>query len=530
MLDNLPILSMLIFSPLVGVLILALIRSEHGRALRIVGVAATALPLALAIWMLSGFDFSGGRQFAEQAVWIHLPLPPIYKEIPHYVQLNYSLAVDGISAALIFLTTLVAMMAALASLGHIKKRWKAFYIWFLLLETGMLGVFAAQDLFLFFIFFELTLVPLYFLIGIWGYKERERTANKFLIYNGIGSALMLLAFIILIANPGFIAGSKEHVYTSEMDVIQYNLEHADLHLDSQSQELHYKSAKVLLPETKTFVFFLILLAFGIKLPAFPFHTWMLRVHAEAPPSAVMIHSGILLKIGAYGLIRFGLEMFPGHMEQYALLIAVFGVINILYGAVLALVQSDLKLVLAYSSVSHMGVVLLGIAALNETGLEGAVFQLVSHGLISALMFLIVGSLYERTETTALEKLGGLAKAMPFMCGIFLIGGLALLGLPGLSGFISELLVFVGLFDSMPVLTILGVLGIILAAAYVLRAVMRISYGLMDDRYAEVKDARLSEAIPMIVLVAFIVLIGIYPAVLSETIGTAVTDIIHGIGG
>jgi len=533
MLDNIPILSLLLFSPLVGILALLFIRSDNGRALRIVGTAGTALPLLLAIWLFSGFDFGGGQQFAEDAVWIHLPLPTEFVPggVQYYLELGYSLAVDGISLALVFLTALISTMAALASFSHIKKRWKAFYIWFLVMEIGMLGVFMAQDLFLFFIFFEMTLVPLFFLIGIWGYKEREKTANKFLIYNGIGSAFMLLAFIMMIPTGGFeireTADSADYVYTSNMQTIMHNMVSADSYVNSATYEL---SPFHLNESTLVLIFFLLLLAFGIKLPIFPFHTWMLKVHTEAAPSVVMLHSGILLKIGAYGLIRFGMQFFPEQIETYALLIAVLGVINILYGAVLALVQSDFKLVLAYSSISHMGIVLLGIASLSEIGVKGAVFQMVSHGFISALMFLLVGSFYERTETTALEKLGGLAQSMPFMSSILLTAGLALLGLPGLSGFISEFLAFVGLFESRPVLTVLGVSGLILASAYVLRSVLRMTYGQLDAKFAEVKDARLIEAIPMIILVAFIVLIGIYPAVLSETIGTAVTDIIKGIGG
>jgi len=539
MLDNIPILSLLVFSPLVGILALIFVRSEAGRVIRIIGVAGTVLPLLFAIWLVAGFDYSAGRQFEEQTVWIHLPLPQEF--VPdgitnYYLEFGYSLAVDGISLALVFLTALICVMAALASIVHIKKRWKAFYIWFLLLETGMLGVFLAQDLFLFFVFFEVTLVPMFFLIGIWGYKEREKTANKFLIYNGIGSALMLIAFLILITTGGFAVREatdengyimQDYVYSGDIQAIRANMTTSGSFVNGSefaASPFHLSDGMMI------FTFFLLLVAFGIKLPIFPFHTWMLRVHAEAPPSVVMIHSGILLKIGAYGLIRFGMSFFPQQTADYAWLIALLGVINILYGAVLALVQSDFRLVLAYSSVSHMGIVLLGIASLNTTGVGGATFQLVSHGLISALMFLLVGSYYERTETTMLEKLGGLAKSMPFMSGILLTAGLALLGLPGLSGFVSEFLAFVGLFEKMPVMTVLGAVGVLLAAVYVLRSVLSITYGPMDPKFAEVKDARLIEAIPMIVLIAFIVLIGIYPAILSETVMPAVSDILNGIGG
>ena len=263
------------------------------------------------------------------------------------------------------------------------------------------------------------------------------------------------------------------------------------------------------------IFLLLLIAFGIKLPIFPFHTWMLKVHAEAPPSIVMIHSGILLKMGAYGLLRFGIFMFPGEAKDWAVVLAILGVVNILYGAVLALVQKEFKLVLAYSSISHMGIVLLGIASFNEIGLQGAMIQLVSHGLISALLFLIVGSLYERTGSTQLGDLGGLARSLPFISGILLTAGMASLGLPGLSGFVGEFLSLLGLFDSMRIITAVAVLGVILTAVYVLRSILGITFGPMSERYTALRDARLIEAVPMITLLAFILLIGIYPAVLTE---------------
>ena len=283
------------------------------------------------------------------------------------------------------------------------------------------------------------------------------------------------------------------------------------------------------------VFIMLLVAFGIKLPIFPFHTWMLKVHTEAPPAVVMIHSGILLKMGAYGLIRFGILFFPAEAQQWAWVLALLGVINIVYGAILAMVQKDFKLVLAYSSISHMGIVLLGLAAFNISGLQGAVFQLISHGLISALMFLLVGSIYERTETTQLDRLGGLAQNIPFISGILLIAGMASLGLPGLSGFISEFLAFLGLFETHRVYAIVGTLGIIFAAVYVLRGVLNITFGPKQPSLLQqgMRDARFIEAVPMITLVAFILLLGVYPSVLSQplqqTIGS-LDQLIHSVAG
>lgn len=546
MLDDLPILSMIAFSPLLGVLILLFINKENGKWLRIVGVAATLIPLFLSAWLFVDFSTTtAGYQYAEQHSWISLPLPLSQDLIERgftalQLRFDYTMAIDGLSLPLVFLTALICTMAALAS-KFIKKRWKAYYILFLLLETGIFGVFMAQDLFLFFLFFEVTLVPVFFLIGIWGYIQREKAANKFLIYNGIGSAVMLIAFLMIIATAGLVqqpAGQETLLYyTGHIGVIKNNL------FDATGQALvnvadpanpFYMNGVMEWSiklwgdlswtiDGKTTVFLLLLIAFGIKLPIFPFHTWMLKVHAEAPPSIVMIHSGILLKMGAYGLIRFGVLLFPEEAKQWATALAVLGVINIIYGAIIALRQDDFKLVLAYSSISHMGVVLLGIAAFNQIGMEGAIFQMVSHGLISALMFLLVGSLYERTETTSLKELGGLAKSIPFIGGILMVAGMASLGLPALSGFPGELLAFLGIFDSMKAVAIVGAAGIILAAVYVLRGVLSIMYGPVAQKHAGLRDARLVEAIPMITLVAFILLLGIYPGILTQTMHQTVTD-------
>jgi NADH-quinone oxidoreductase subunit M len=463
-------------------------------------------------------------QFKEEVNWIQIPLNKEVGEISSlqsfYYEFNYTMSVDGLSLPLVFLTALVTAMAALASV-HLKKRWKSFYIWFLLLEVGMFGVFMARDLFMFFLFFELTLIPMFFLIGIWGYMNREKAANKFLIYNGIGSAIMLLAFLILVNTAGFTLEQTEQgtnfFYSGNVDVISKNLFQDPESFVNATEEVIPDNPFYLSDTLKWSLFFMLLVAFGIKLPIFPFHTWMLKVHKEAHPAVVMIHSGILLKMGAYGLIRYGILLFPVQAKDWAVGLAVLGVVNILYGAILAFRQKDLKLILAYSSISHMGIVLVGIAAFNEIGMQGAIFQLISHGLISALMFLIVGSLYERTQTTEINQLGGLSASMPFICGILMLAGMASLGLPLLSGFVSEFLSFLGLFDTMPAITIVGALGIIFTAVYVLRGILKVSYGPISEPFKQLRDARLIEAVPMITLAAFIILLGVYPAVLSQTL-------------
>ncbi|WP_058300319.1 complex I subunit 4 family protein [Gorillibacterium timonense] len=542
--DNLPLLSLILLSPLLGVLVLTVIPKENGRLLQRVGIAASFLPLLFSCILFVQFQAQiADFQFVEQHSWIRIPLDKSLLGATSFtLSFDYHLAVDGLSLPLVFLTALVAAMAALASV-QIKKRWKLFYILFLLLETAMFGVFMARDLFLFFLFFEAALVPVFFLVGIWGSVNREKAAIQFLLYNGIGSALMLTAFLILIATAGFTLDEQTMAfqYSGDIQTIMNNLFH------NPEAYLNYANNPFTLTAgMKTFLFFLLLLAFGIKLPVFPFHTWMLKMHQEAPPSVVMIHSGILLKMGAYGLIRFGILLFPEQAKSYTLLLAVLGLINLLYGAILAFVQKDFRLVLAYSSVSQMGIVLLGLAAFNTAGWSGAVFQLVSHGLISALLFLLVGSLCERTGTTELAKLSGLASSIPFISGILLFAGLASLGLPGLSGFVGELLVFVGLSGSYKAIAAVGLLGLVLAAAYMLRAVLAMTFGPPGDEAPRTvggsgviapngggaasasggpryRDARLIEAVPMIILTTFILLLGVYPGMISHTVEKAVAD-------
>lgn len=548
---NLPILTLLTFSPLLGILAIMFVPKHKGQWIKTIAIIATLISLLVASWLYVGFDHQNGEmQFVEETEWINMPLSqtagPLDRneftetlglfEGGYFYQFKYNLGVDGLSLPLIFLTALVSFLAALASV-YIKKRWKSFYILFLLLQIGMFGVFLAKDLFLFFIFFEVTLIPMFFLVGIWGYKDREKAANKFLIYNGIGSAIMLIAFFIIVNTAGLTvtelpeAKQLQLTYSSDIAVIANNMGDAEAFTNlpehifpEEHNPFHVSDAM------KWTMFIMLLIAFGIKLPIFPFHTWMLKVHTEAPPAIVMIHSGILLKMGAYGLIRYGVLLFPEQAKSWAFILAILGVINILYGAILAFVQKEFKLVLAYSSISHMGIVLLGIAAFNLIGLQGAVFQMVSHGLISALMFLIVAMIYERTQSTELSKLGGLAKSTPFISGILLFAGMASLGLPGLSGFVSELLVFFGIFKSMPVVTVIAAIGVILTAVYVLRAVLKITFGPTAPAHEGLQDARMIEVIPMTILVAFIVLIGIYPAVISEPIQQTLQLIITRMGG
>ncbi|MFC5701584.1 NuoM family protein [Cohnella faecalis] len=523
MLDSFPVLSFIVLAPLVGALIIQFMPKQRSSWIRGTAVLFTLIPLALTLWLFAAYEpGTGGSSYTEHATWLSIPLNTELRlqeqgVLSLKLLFDYHLAVDGISLPLLFLTAIVATMSALAS-THIRKRWKTYYSLFLLLEAGMFGVFLARDLVLFFVFFELTLIPMFFLIGIWGYFGREKAANRFLIYNGLGSAAMLLAFLMLIATLGFgfteTANGAHLTFSGNYDVLLHNASDPQA-LANVTVEQGGIAGFFLSDPMKWSALLLLLFAFGVKIPIFPFHTWMLRVHTEAPPPVVMIHSGVLLKMGVYGLIRFGAFLLPAQMESMTTALAVLGVVNILYGAILACVQKEFKLVLAYSSISHMGIVLLGIASLNEIGLQGALYQSISHGLISALLFLLVGCLYERTGTTELDQLGGLARSVPFLSGILLVGGLASLGLPGLSGFVGEFLSFLGLFGSMKWLTAIGVLGILFAAVYILRSILSITYGPLPEKLKGIQDARFIEAVPMVALVALIVLLGVYPSILTN---------------
>ncbi|RBW68739.1 complex I subunit 4 family protein [Bacillus taeanensis] len=499
------LLSLLVFSPLLGIIVISFIPKAETRQLHLLMILATLLPLGLAFVIYSGFDQTvQGSQFLEVYKWLEFSGPEQFGIEPFPI--SYELGVNGISIVMILLTTIICTLSAIAALT-ITAEVKGYALLFLLLEIGMIGVFAAENLVMFFIFFELTLIPMFFLIGKWGYFKREKAAFSFLIYNGIGSAILLIVFVALFMMTGTVNINELSLYMQE-----------DMSYASVPQAFRIGAVLALLA------------AFGVKLPIVPLHSWMVRVHVQAPIAVVMIHAGILLKIGAYGLIRLGVGIFPEAVKELAVFLAILGVINLLYGAFLALIQTDLKKVLAYSSVSHMGIVLLGIAALNGSGMQGAIFQLVSHGLISALLFFLIGVIYTRTGTTNLDVLGGMAKIMPLTAGFLLAGGLASLGLPGMSGFVSEFMAFLGLFETMPEIAAVGTLGIILTAVYILRAVLSVTFGPASWSVKSGEDLKLTEWIPPVVLLGFIVLIGVFPAVLSNSLQATLELMMLWIGG
>ncbi|WP_044641316.1 complex I subunit 4 family protein [Risungbinella massiliensis] len=476
------ILSLIIFTPLLGIVVIGLLPSKSVTGTRFTAIGTSFIPFLLALYVFWNHQITSSTiLFQEKVEWFSIHLIDSGEW-----NFAYHLGVDGLSIPFLLLATFLVMIAMIAS-SSIRNRVKTFYLLLLFLEIGVTGVFVSQNLLLFFLFFEITLVATFFLIGIWGQAGRIKAAFYFLLYNGIGSAILLVAILVIQILIG----------TTEYPEVRTALARGVAEVGTEVPLV-----------VACFVAFL--LAFAIKLPAFPFHTWMLRVHKEAPTSVVMIHSGVLLKIGSYGILRFGVEWFPTYVQKASTVLLVLGLINLFYGAILAYVQKELRLVLAYSSISHMGIILLGIAAGTQTGLQGAILQSISHGLLSALLFFLVGSLVERSNSTLLSDLGGLAKTMPVFSGIFLVGGLGLLGLPGLSGFISEFYALMGLYETQPVWAAVASLGLILAALYVLRAVLTITFGQTKEKATEWADLRLSESIPMLVLVLAIIWIGVAP--------------------
>ena len=456
--------------------------------------------LTLALFAM--FDRSGGFQFQQKVSWISA------------IHANYFVGVDGISLPMVVLTGFLGVVAVLVS-WKIETRPREYFAWIMLLEMGVLGVFASLDLVLFFLFWEVELIPMFMLISIWGSGRKEYSAIKFVIYTLVGSALMLSGILLLYFKAApFMAPGQ-----SPFDMVA--LSQAGLN-----------SAMIsVLPA----IFFLILVAFVIKLPVFPLHTWLPDAHTDAPTAVSVILAGVLLKMGGYGIIRICVSIFPTVAKTYAPYLAAFAVVSVIYGAFMTLRQKDLKRLIAYSSVSHMGYVLLGIFALSQVSLTGATMQMFSHGIVTGLLFAMVGLVYEKAHNRNLAELGGLARQMPVIVVLFSLAGLASLGLPGTSGFIAEFITFQGSFTSnllsgAKLYTLIGVSGIVITAGYILWMLQRTFYGPPLERYAKVGDATALEKVPIFALGAAIMLVGIYPSILINVIKVGVDPIARVLGG
>lgn len=486
-------LTAIIFLPLAGaILIAAFLRSA--RYVRFVAAAVTIADLLLAFWAFSRYDPGGPRfQLLEQ-----------YRDWIPALNVQYYLGVDGVSLPLVLLTSLLGLCAVFAS-WNIQMRVKEYFVWLLVLQTAVTGVFSALDFVLFFIFWELELIPMYLLIAIWGSGRKEYSAMKFLIFTILGSAFMLVAIVVLYLSTG----TFDMVRLGETGGID--------------------PARLLIPVQMVFWFFFV--AFAIKLPSWPVHTWLPDAHTDAPTAVSVMLAGVLLKMGGYGLVRISVGMFPEVAREYAWIMAVLGVVNVLYGAVVTLRQTDLKRLIAYSSVSHMGLVLLGVSSVGVkvgipsiVGLAGASMQMFTHGTITGLLFLLVGLVYDKVHTRYIPDLGGLATRMPFIASVFVVAGLASLGLPGLSGFVSEALVFLGTFRIWGWPTVLAAFGIVLTAGYILWMLERAMFGPRKERFAHIGDASPIEAVPLALLVASIVIVGLYPALLTDVFSGGILPI------
>jgi NADH-quinone oxidoreductase subunit M len=490
-------LSLLTFFPLFGVVVLLLYKPitkrEPEEVMKWIAIVTAALTFGLSLLLLAFFDTAEpGLQLVERFSWI-----------PSW-GIQYYMGIDGISILMVLLTTFIMLLAIVSSWSAVKEQVKQYYVFMLLLEAGMLGVFLAQDLFLFYVFWEFTLVPMYFLIGIWGGKNRVYAAIKFFLYTMAGSLLMLLAILYMgitndtFALPDLIAGRDAFA------------------------------------NVQNWLFIGFAIAFAIKVPIFPFHSWLPDAHTEAPTAGSVILAGVLLKMGTYGFIRFNLPLFPEAAAEYAPTIAVLAIIGIIYGAIVSFAQRDVKKLVAYSSISHLGFVMLGIFSLNNEGIQGAILQGVNHGISSGALFFIVGVLYEQRHTREIKDYGGVWKAMPIFAATTLIVTLSSMGLPGLNGFVGEFTILLGSMGAASlenawIYTAFATSGVILAAVYLLWMFQRVFLGPLDNPENEkLRDLNGRELFVMLAFLLFIVWIGIAPAGYFNLMDSTVADLVRDI--
>jgi NADH-quinone oxidoreductase subunit M len=486
--SDFPFLDVVVFLPLGGAVLLGFLPKSRVGAIRIGALAITVATFVLSLGILANFEVESGAAFqlGTSAGWI-----------PEW-GVGYITGVDGISLWMILLTTFLMPLGVLASWG-IGTRVKPYFVFLLALETGMLGVFASLDLFLFYLFWEATLVPMYFLIGMWGYGRRLYAAIKFFLFTLVGSLLMLVGILALYFST---QGEPTFSYQALLDT-------------------------PLTLGTQRLLFLAFFASFAVKVPLVPLHTWLPDAHTEAPTAGSVMLAGVLLKMGAYGLIRFAIPLFPDAARDFVPLVIGLSIVGIVYGALVAAMQKDLKRLIAYSSVAHLGFVTLGLFVGSVEGMSGGILQMVSHGLSTGVLFMLVGALYDRRHTRMIADFGGLAKSVPLFSGIFLLVALSSLGLPGLNGFVGEFLVLLGTFFTYRWWVIPAAFGVVLAAIYLLWAYQRVFHGeITQEANRNLPDLNLREIAMVVPAVALIVLIGVYPKPFLDRIEPAARKVVQ----
>jgi len=519
-----PILSLITFLPILGMILILFLPKEQSKLVKYLALAITAVQVLLAIVLLSHYNYTAGGvydeksfQFIEKFRWINIAGISWLGN----VKIDYFLGLDGLSMPMILLTSIVSFIAALSS-WTIEKSVKGYFALFLLLDAGMMGVFVSLDFFLFYIFWELMLLPMYFLIGIWGGPRKEYAAIKFFIYTLFGSIFILLVMIGLYFSATELLTDGTRVHTFSLIAL---MNPANYSADGILSALNPGNFRLI-------AYIALFVGFAIKIPMFPFHTWLPDAHVEAPTPISVILAGVLLKMGTYGILRISYPVFPDITRQLMWWIGLFGMINIVYGALVALAQKDFKKMIAYSSISHMGYVLLGMASLTTIGINGAVFQMFNHGTITAMLFLIVGVIYDRAHTRGINDFGGLASQLPIYTGFVTIAFFAAIGLPGMSGFVSEAFVFLGSFSSNVIrtLSLISTLGILLGAGYMLWTLQRIFFGPLNEKWSSMKDLDTREYLMFIPLAAIIIFLGIYPSGMLNIMNSSVNVLVKFVIG
>jgi NADH-quinone oxidoreductase subunit M len=486
-----PVLSVIVFTPIVAGMLILLIPGDRKREVRLAALAASVVALGLSLWVYLTYDRSaGGYQFVERASWI-----------PR-LGISYYVGVDGMNLPLVLLTGIVMFTGVLISWG-LDDRPREFFAFLFILATGVFGVFVGLDLFHLLFFYEIAVFPMFLLIAIWGWQvTREYAAMKLTLYLFIGSVVALVGILAMYFASGL----------QTFDMLA--LEQADFAPDFQ----------------RTW-FPMVFFGFAVLGGIFPFHNWSPDGHVAAPTAVSMFHAGVLMKLGAFAALRVGIMLLPEGAKFWSPLILGLATVNVVYGALIAMVQTDFKYVIGFSSVSHMGLVMLGFATLNRDGLTGAGLQMFSHGVMTALFFAVVGMVYDRAHTREISKLGGFSKAMPLVALAFIVGGLVSMGMPGFSGFVAEFPIFLGLWRAQPIVAIIAALGIVITAAYIMRVIGRVFFGSMPAEFeGHISPINNLDRIALVVLAGILVLVGIQPAVMAPLVQSGADNVIRLLGG